>query len=517
MQSGTAKTVFLSMLILIVGKALGLFRDRMQAISFGADTPESVAFLQASVLPRTFLDIMFAAAFSASFIPIFNAYIETKNKKAAFDLASLFISIVFVLTAFVAVVGIVFAGPVFNLSLGQVNLAPETEALGAELLRIMFPLITLSGLALAIAGVLQSLGEFRIPAAMSIVSNGIILIYYFFFLDRFGVHGLAAAFLIGWGAQGLIQIPFLVKHRFRFRFRINLRDPGIRQIGALALPVLASSWVLPINLLVNIRAAAPLYGGEFGVPAIGFASSLYTIISGVFVLSVANVIFPKMSRQSAANDDEALRGTINETLRVLFFFLLPLTIGMMVLSEPLVLLILGGGLFGEQAITITATALFYYSPGILGYGLFIILARACYAKQDGRTPLIAALVAIIVNLVLSFALAPIMEIGGPALAGAVGQTLGAAVLVFSLTKKGLLVRKAGTLSDLAKMAGLAAVMLMVVYAATRLSSDMNIILQVLIPTAVGGVFYLGGAVAVRIKEATDFARGCWDRVVGFRG
>jgi len=495
-----ARTVVVMMAITIIGKIMGVLRDRMQAIEFGADTAESIAFAQASVLPRNFLDIMFAAAFSASFIPVFTTYMETKGKRAAFDLAALFISVVTVLTVGVAVVSMIFAGQIFTISLGGDNLPYGTVSLGVTLLRYMFPLMILSGLAFSFTGILQSLGEFRIPAAMSIVSNGIILVYYFLFIDRFGVYGLAIAFLIGWGAQALIQIPFLIKHQFKFRFKIDLKDPGLRQIGKLALPVMIGSWVVPINILVNARAAAGLYGGEFGVNAIYFANSLFAIISGVFILSVTNVVFPKLSRQTATNDVDGFGETLNETVRILLFFLLPLTFGLMALSQPLVSMIYSGGLFGDAAIQITGRALFYFAPGVVGFGLLAILNRACYAMFDGRTPIIAAVVAIVTNAVLSFALAPHMEIAGPALASAIAQTLGACILMVKLTKKGILKWQLTTIGDISKMIVLALVMFLVVNICIRQMADMHVILQVVMSAAVGGIVYIGLAAVLRMKE-----------------
>ena len=496
----TARTVAIMMSITIIGKIMGVLRDSMQANAFGADTVESIAFAQASMLPRNFLDIMFAAAFSASFIPVFTSYMETKGKQAAFDLAALFITVVTVLTAGVALISILLAEPIFAFSLRAEALPYGTVSLGATLLRYMFPLMILSGLAFSFTGILQSLGEFRIPAAMSIVSNGIILVYYFFFIDRFGVYGLAVAFLVGWGAQGLIQLPFLIKHKFKFRFRFNLKDPGLRQIGKLALPVLISSWIVPINIMVNANAASGLYGGEFGVNAIYFAHGLFAIVSGVFVLSVANVIFPKLSRQAAAMDESGFSQTVNETVRVLLFFLLPLTFGLMALSQPLVELVYGGGLFGDTAVQITGTALFYFSIGVVGYGLLIVLSRACYATFDGRTPIIAAVVAIATNVVLSFSLAPYLEIVGPALAAVISQTLGAAILVVALTRKGVLKWPRATVVEIVKMLFCAGLMLVVILFILRTIADYHVVLQLGVTGIAGVVVYFGFAWVVRIKE-----------------
>ena len=491
-----ARTVFVMMSIMVIGKAMGLLRDRMQGVTFGTGTTEAVAFVQASALPRNFLDIMFAAALSSSFIPVFSAYLEKKGKREAFNLASLFVSVTLVLTTVVTVLAVIFAAPLYDLFTGGEY---EIRVLGIELLRYMFPLMILSGLAFSFTGILQSLGEFRLPAAMSAVSNGVILLYYFLLVDRFGVRGLAVAFLIGWAMQALIQVPWLVKHKFNFRFKLDFKDSGLREIGALTLPVIAASWMLPVNFLVNLRAAGSLYGGFYGGPAIQYAFSLFTVVSGVFILSVANVIFPKLSRQAATLDLEGFRFSLGETVRVMFFFLLPLTLGMMALSQPLVQLVFYGGYFGDRDVEITSTALFFMSIGIVAYGLQVVLSRACFANKDGRTPLVSAITGIGVNAVLSFALLW-LEIAGPALASAIGISMGTLVMAVMLTRKGYLAWPTMLVLDLFKMAALAVLMFFAVRFVHGRLTNSHAFLQVLIPAAAGAVIYIGGCALLRMKE-----------------
>ena len=489
------------MAISAIGKIMGLLRDRQQAVHFGAHTAESIAFAQASVLPRTIFDVMFSAAFTAGLIPVFVTCFEQKGKEAAYNLAALFMFVLTFFTILLAGFGILLAGPIFHLSLGDAALPYGTLYLGGKLLRIMFPIMILSGLAFSFAGVLQALGEFRITAAMSVVSNGIILVYYFFFLERFGIHGLAISYLLGFAAQAIIQVPFLAKHKFKFRFKFNIKDPGLRQMLALALPALAATWVIPVNVLVNARAAAPLYGGQFGVNAIHYANTLFGIISGVFVLAVANVVFPKLARHSASNDAAGFSDTLLATVRAIFYALIPLTVMIASLSGQIVGFVFGGGLFGERAVEITATALAYFAPGIVGYGLMVILSRACYALHDAKTPLIAAIIAIGINGVLSFVLAPIMLVGGPALANAIGSTAGAAVLVVALSKKSVFLWSRRLVQDIAKMLAAGGVAIIAIRFAGGFLHDLGIVFQLFIPAAAAGILYLVTTYLVKLDEA----------------
>jgi len=432
MTSKTISTVGLMMAITLTGKLMGILRDSMQAMYFGTYSAEGIAFMQASILPRVFLDITFASVFSASFIPVFNKYLETQGKQAAFDLAARFIRLILLGTVCATIIAVIFSDPIYSIFLDGEALAADVRPLGVQLLRVMFPIIIISSMAFSLTGILQSLGQFYIPAAMSIASNGVILLYYFFFIDHFGVYGLAVAFLLGWACQVLIQIPFLRKHKFS----IFAKGGGsLRDIGQLAIPVMVASWLSPVNFLVNTRASVNLYNGEHGFVAISFAHSLFTVITGVLVLSVSNVLFPTLSKFAANNNWEEYTAFLRSSLRGLLFLLIPMTFGLMAVAQPLVSLVFEGGRFHATSVEITATALFFFSMGIVGFGLQVIFSRACFALQDGKGPLVTAIIAMMVNLVLSFTLASEMEIAGPALASAIAVSVAAIGLFIRLAKK----------------------------------------------------------------------------------
>ena len=505
-----ARTVAFMITIGVVGKVMGLLRDSMQARYLGADTAEGIAFAQASQLPRAFLDVMFAAVLAAILVPMFNNQLQTKDKKAALDFAAFFTAGIFFLTIIITVAMIFLARPVYTLVLDAPELTDATRILGVTLLRFMFPLIILSGLTFTFMAVLHSLGEFRIPALLGVLSNGVILLYYPLLFNRFGVYGLAIAFVVGWVAQVVIQVPFLRRHGFRFRVRFSrfkaVWNDGLKQMTKTILPVMAASWILPVNLIINMRASGSLFYGEFGVPAITFAHNLNIVISGVIILNVTNFVFPKLCRQAAANDKEGLGTTAVDTVRVLFFLLLPLSLGIIALSQPLVQFVLGGGAFGERAVEITARALFYFAMGILGFGIQSVLSRACFAQNDGRTPLIAAIIAIAANSVLSFVLAPRIDVAGPALGAAIGISLAAGYMLVALTKKGLLKWQASLLVDLCKMLLLAVLMFGVVFVSRRWLDSNHVLLQLVIPVILGGGLYLGAAFLLGIKEVKDALR-----------
>ena len=500
-QKKNIRTVGMMMALTLLGKVLGLVRDMLLGHTFATGMAAN-AFLTASRIPRNFFDAIFASAISASFIPVFNEYLEKKGREEAFRLSSAFITVMTLLTGVLSILGMMFAAPITALLADGFDGA--TAALCTELLRILFPLMLFTGLAFSLVGILQSLGEFNIPALLSAASNAVIIVYYLFFVDRFGIHGLAVAFLLGWLAQVLIQLPSL--RSFGYRWQPSLRHEGLHKIFLLAGPVLVSTWVQPLNLTVATRYASHITGGA---SALEYANTLYTIVAGVFVLSVANVIFPEMSRFAAHADDAAMGESISGTLSAMLFLLTPMAVGLATLSRGVVRLLYEWGAWGEESTALTAGALTFLSLGMLGYGVQIILSRAFYAEQKGLVPLLAGAVSVIANIILCQLLAPAFGIRGLAAASAVSLVLPALVLLIAAARRYRGIVTAATLVDFAKMLLSAAVMGAAVRVAFAALSGclgdgaVSRALAVALPTMLGVVVYFVLSLLMKVSTISQ--------------
>jgi len=420
---------------MLTAKISGFIRDIL-ILRYMGTTPASQAFTFASQIPRDFLDAAFAAAISASFIPVFNSHLEKKSKEEAFGLACNFITLVIILAAFFTIVGFLAAGPLASFYLASEG-GPETAALGGRLLRILIFTIFTTATAFALTGVLQSLGEFNIPAVMSLVPNVLILAFLLLFFDDMGVYGLASAFLIGAMLQILIFIPPLRKRGFKFRFRLNLRDKAMVSILRLSPPVLVSAWLFPINNLVNSWVVSNFSSAE-ALVELRAANTIYLVITGFFVLSVTNVLFPKLSREAAKESSEGksqFAPILQASLSGVTFLLIPMAVGLWILREPIVRLPLQGGEFTAESAGNTAYALGLSTIGMLGFGLTTILSRAFFSVMNGKIPMIASLTAIVVNFAVALALVGHFGIGAAALSGALSITFAGAVMLFVMSRK----------------------------------------------------------------------------------
>lgn len=495
------RAVSVVMVITLLGKVLGLLRDRLLTVSYGLGM-ESNAFLLASRIPRVFFDVVFASAIAACFIPVFTRYLGKQGRREAFNFSGNFLTVIALVTLLLSAAGMLLAEPLVRLMADGFD--EETITLCTDLTRIMFPTVFFTGIAFSFVGILQSLDEFNIPALISSVSNGVIILYFLTLNQRFGVYGLAVTFLVAWALQALVQIPALRKKGWYYLPDPRPATPGMRQVLVLVLPAMVSTWAQPINLVINAKFGSHLMGGD-GASVIDLANNLYLIVAGVFVLSITNVIFPKLSRQDAAADQGAFQETLRSTLHGCLFFVAPMTAGMMVVSRPLIDLIYGGGAFDSQSVDVTAQALFYVSLGMVGYGVQNILARAYFARREGTAPLVASCVSVLVNIVGCMLLTDSLGVAGLAVASAVSSTVNALILLIPLRQKGLRLLTASFCADVLKMALASVLMALAAWGALEAVSGLldgfaGKLVSVAVPTVTGVVVYFLLAALLRLPE-----------------
>ena len=133
----------------------------------------------------------------------------------------------------------------------------------------------------------------------------------------------------------------------------------------------------------------------------------------------------------------SLRSTIRGTMRATLLIVLPMTVGLFVMAEPIVGFIYGGGKFDAFSVGITARALTYMSLGMVGYAVQAVLCRVFFAEQEGRAPLVAGCASILVNIVLCMLLADRFDVAGVAVAAAISFAVNGALLYLPLGKRGL--------------------------------------------------------------------------------
>lgn len=419
-MGNTVKTVSGIFIIIMFAKVLGQVREMMLAASYGT-AYQATAFLTASQIPLNFFDMILGLAIVSAFVPVFNEYFQKSGKSEANKFAGNFIGVILTIATVVAVVGVVFSGFIVSKIAGGLN--DETAHLASVLLKILFPSIIFTSVAYAYAGILQSFGEFKIPAAMSVVSNGVAILYFLIFNSKFGIFGLSVSMLIGWIMQLIILVPSLKKMKFSFKLNFKFFSEGMIKVYKLAGPILVSSWVQPINVMFNLHLASYLNNGD-AVSAINYANKLYLILASVFTVSVTNLTLPALSRVFSEGKIKDAAEIIVNSLKSVILFLIPVLAMFVVYKTQIIEIIYQRGEFGTESTKLTAIALGAYSVGMVGYGMQEVMNKTFYAMQKPKVPAIVAVCTVVVNIILSFSLSKVMGLSGIALSAAIAATFG---------------------------------------------------------------------------------------------
>ncbi len=512
-QNQAVKTVSIMFLLTFSAKILGQLREILAANAYGTGDIAN-AYQAASQIPLLFFEISLGAAISSTFIPVFNEIMQRNGREKAFRFSSNFVWIVSAIAALFSFVGILFSEQIIGIVAPGLNEA--AKGMAVNILQIMLPIMIFTAASYSFAGILQSLEEYNTPAAMSLVSN-LLVIFYFVFLNRyFGVYGLALFVVLGWVLQLVILLPALKKKNYRLSLVFRPGDTGILKTAKLAVPVLVSVWVQPINSMININLASYLNDGQ-AVSALSYANKLYVIISGVFTLVLTNYIFPQMSRLHTDNDKEGFASMLKSSLRIVALIVTPIMVLFVTLSTPIIRLIYQRGAFDQLSTRLTATALLFYSLGMLGLGLVEVLNKSFYAMQKSKVPMRVSVIGISLNILLSILLSRMMGLGGIALASSVAMTAMAAMLLFQMRKEIASLFDRAFLGNLWKILLSGVIMAgMVMLASTFLSNILTdgflqTLLCLVISAVVGGFAYLLAAWALRIKDITDILHHFWKK------
>jgi putative peptidoglycan lipid II flippase len=175
------------------------------------------------------------------------------------------------------------------------------------------------------------------------------------------------------------------------------------------------------------------------------------------------VLLPALSAANARSDTSGYSALLDWGLRLTLLLGLPSALGLALLADGLVATLFHYGAFVARDVMQTRLAVMAYSVGLIGLLSVKILAPGFYARQDIRTPVKIAVVALVATQLLNLVLVPRLAHAGLALAIALGACLNALLLLGALYRRGVYRPNPGwllfVLRLLPAMAALAAVLL----------------------------------------------------------
>lgn len=413
----------------LISRLLGVIRDRIIASEFGASTLLD-SYYAAFRIPDFIFNLLILGALSSAFIPVFTTYLSSKDKRKANEL----VHVVMTLTLIVLLVVIVIAFVAMPYIMGLVapGLSKEGMEIAIGLSRAMLFSPFFFGISNIFSGILNSYKRFTAYAFAPVLYNLGIIIGAYFLTEFYGIYGLVYGVVIGSFFHMLVQLPSVLKLGYRFRPMFYMHD-GVKQIGMLMIPRTIGIGVMQLSLFVTTGIASTLQEGSISV--FNLANNLQSFPVGIFGISIAVSAFPFLAEAISKNDSAAFKKQFSESFSRILFFIIPLSVLMWVLRIDIVRVFFGSGNFDWEDTLLTSDALAYFTIGLFASALVPLFARAFYAAHNTKTPVAISVISMVVNIVLSFALADSMGVPGLALAFSLASIIQCVLLLVFLRRE----------------------------------------------------------------------------------
>lgn len=408
----------------MLSRVMGLLRDSLTAALFGAGGFMD-AFLVAFKLPNMLRGLLAEGSLTVSFIPVYTEVMEKEGDEAAHKLGRVVITALTLILAVIVLLGILAAPWIVNVVAMGFKDNPEKFNLTVSMTRWLFPFIAFVSLTAIAGGILNAREQFFYPALAPVVLNlcNIVVTWTLYRYFDLPIMAMVLGVLVGGVAQLLIQVRPLGKLGFHYFPDFAFRSEPLKKILLLMGPSTFGVAVYQFNIVISTFFASWLPEGA--VSYLYYSERLFQLPLGVFAVSIGVASLPSLSRLAAREDWISFNHTVSHAIRLLFFIVLPASIGLMILSEPIVALLFERGRFTPEMTIGTSTTLKFYALAMIPVSITRVFAQSFYAVKEMKTPVKGAFVSLVVNVFASWLFAfPLgLAQGGLALATAFSSTV----------------------------------------------------------------------------------------------
>lgn len=427
-MSKVAKAALGLMSVTMFSKVLGFLRETILVAVYGASASAD-AYITSMNIPNVIFATI-GAALGTTFIPLFYEIEKCDGKERALNFSNNVFNIVIMISFIIAILGFLFAEPLTRVF--AMDFSGETLKIATRFTKIMIFGIVFIGLMNIMTCWLQIKGDFTIPGMVGLPYN-IIIIISIILSAKGNLDILAIGTLLAISSQFIFLYPFAAKNQYRYKMYINIKDKYIKKMLYLIIPVFIGVGVNQINTVVDRSLASTL--GDGIITILNSANRLNTFITGILVVAIVSVVYPLLSKLSSEGNIDEFTKTIRKSINIIILLLIPISVGAIILSEPVVRIVFERGKFNSQSTYLTSVALAYYSIGMVGFGLREILNRIFYSLKDTKTPMINGTISMIMNIILNVLLINFMGHGGLAFATSISSLICVIMLFRSLRRK----------------------------------------------------------------------------------
>jgi putative peptidoglycan lipid II flippase len=416
----------------MVSRIAGFAREMLMARVLGAGVFTD-AFLVAFRLPNTFRRLFGEGAFSAGFVPLYSQRLQSGGEDEARsfseEVLAVFLPTLILFTLLFEIIMPLFMIPFTGWTGDKLHLA-------TFLTRITFPYLLLISLVSLFSGILNSIARFTAAAFAPALLNLAMLAALIIVPTGGNITAIALAVAVTTG--GVLQLALLMVACKRAGIVLKVRKPrmtpGVRQFVRVVLPATLGAGVYQMSILIDTFFLTRI--GTGAVSYFNYADRLNQLPLGVIGAALGTAILPQVSRHVDIGEADKAARVQGQAAELAMLLCLPAALALAVSALPLVSAIFEGGRFKAEDAHFAALTLSIMALGLPAYVLVKVLTPGFYARRDTATPVKIAVVVLVVNVALNFALVPPFGIGGLAAAVALSSWLNCAILYAILHRRG---------------------------------------------------------------------------------
>lgn len=428
------KAAFLIGILTLASRLVGLYRDRLFASHFGAGDILDIYYASFKI-PDFVFNLLILGTLSAAFIPIFSDFL-IKDKVRANRIASTVLNASFLGMLVICIILFIFATPFTHIVVPGFTGSKFINTVNLTRVLLISPLLfTASNV---FSGMLIALKRFVMVNLAPIFYNLGIIFGLVFLYPQWGLKGLGAGVILGAGIHFLVQAIEAIRLGFVWQPILDFKDQGVKTIARLFLPRvfgMDSSYISPF---IAAFIGSTLASGSIAVYSLAF--NLEAVPIGIFALSTAIAVFPVLSEAFSKKEFNLYVKSLGQSIGQILFFIVPISILMLLFRAYIVRLAFGAGKFGWQDTILTFSTLGIMSFALLGQSLVPLLSRAFYARHNTKIPVFVSIISLFINAGSSYFLAQKSGVVGIAEGFVLASTFNClalfAVLAAQLVKEG---------------------------------------------------------------------------------
>ena len=422
----------------VISRILGFVRDVLIAAVLGASSVTD-AFFVAFRVPNMFRRLFAEGAFNGAFIPLFTKRLHEDGPKTAQDFAAQALSgLTLVLVAFTILAEIAMPWLMLLLAPGFAD-EPDKFHLAVLLARIALPYLVFMSWVALYNGLLNALGHFAVAAFAPSLLNVVLIAVLLGLIATGTGEQTIAGVALAWGVaiSGLLQVAIVAFAAARLGIRLKLErpklTPDMKRLVALAVPGLIAGGMAQISIVISTVIATLQ---DRVVSWLYYADRIFQLPLGLVGVAVGVVLLPDLTYKLRAGDHKAVIESENRALEFALLLTLPAAIALFIASGPIMRVLFERGAFTTIDARATAEMLSALALGLPAYVLIKVLHPSFFAREDTKTPMIFAGIAMAANAALSLALFVMLGAVGIAIATALAGWIDVALLTTELKRRG---------------------------------------------------------------------------------